>query len=235
LQKKAEEIRCKSGDASTGKCIQAKGTVVVGYPAEEILKYIKANQIDLVMLATHGRSGVRMWDLGNVANKVVHAVDVPVWLIPSDLRQEVLLDQIPQRQWSFLWMVPSSPQNVIPHAISIAKQRGLPSKVVLVWVENVNKAFINSEQIKLLETTRETMKKYLEEKVKVFQAAGIEARSEILFGEPAMTILEYIRSNPSQLVAMTTHGRSGLHKMIFGSVTETIIQKVKKTPIFLVG
>src|SRR4030042_402735 len=92
LQTKAEEIRSKIGGTKQGKGVQAQGKVVVGYPAEEILKYADENNIDLIMLSTHGRSGIRIWDLGSVADKVIHATRVPIWLVPSELREEIIWD-----------------------------------------------------------------------------------------------------------------------------------------------
>ena len=94
---KAEEISAKYSKDTVAQCIQARGNVVVGYPAEEILKYVDENDIDLVMMSTHGSSGVKAWDLGEVANKVVHASKVPVWLVPTELREEVIADALPKR------------------------------------------------------------------------------------------------------------------------------------------
>lgn len=64
---RAEEIRSSSGAEAIGQCIMARGSVAVGDATEEILKYLKSNQIDLVMMATRGRSGVRGPGLGGVA------------------------------------------------------------------------------------------------------------------------------------------------------------------------
>ncbi len=49
--------------------------------AEEINKYTTQNSIDLVVMATHGRSGPRRWILGSVTNKVLHEGNTPIMLI----------------------------------------------------------------------------------------------------------------------------------------------------------
>ena len=97
LRKKAIEIQSKIGGRTSGSEIEAQGKVIVGYPAEEILKYADENEVDLIMLSTHGRSGVRAWDIGNVANKVIHASKVPIWLVPTELREEIIHDTLPKR------------------------------------------------------------------------------------------------------------------------------------------
>jgi nucleotide-binding universal stress UspA family protein len=234
LQKKAEEIRCQTGNTSKDQCIQVKGSVVVGYPADEIIKYIEANKIDLVMLSTHGRSGIGMWDLGNIANKVIHAVNVPVWVVPSELREEVILDKVPKRTMVIPLDGSKLSEGVIPAAISLARQRGSVGELVLVWVYNPSVNPVNIEQLKEQETRRKDMEKYLADKVKMIQDGGIQARYEVLLGEPARTIIDFVKNNPTQLIAMATRAHTGLSKMIFGSVTENVIHLVKKTPIFLV-
>jgi len=58
--------------------IAAETTVVRGQAAEEILDYVKNNQVDLVMMSTHGRSGISRWFLGSVAERVVRHCVAPV-------------------------------------------------------------------------------------------------------------------------------------------------------------
>jgi nucleotide-binding universal stress UspA family protein len=238
LQKKAEEIYTKTG-GTPDQAIKAKAKVIVGYPAEEILKYVDINSIDLVMLSTHGRSGIRSWDLGSVAHKVIHAAVVPVWLVPAELRQDIILDKTPKRTMVVPLDGSKMSEGIIPHALNIAKQRGAESEIVLVHVENIrgpdsiNPEFSNKEQFREKEAEHLAMQRYLDQKVKLIQEKGIMARAEILRGETAPAILDFVKKNPTQLIAMATHAHAGLSRMIFGSVTENILHLVKKTPIFL--
>lgn len=56
----------------------AKGEVVFGRAADQILDYASKNQIDLIILSTHGRSGITRWAFGSVADRVVRNSTVPV-------------------------------------------------------------------------------------------------------------------------------------------------------------
>ena len=58
--------------------VTAKTVVVSGRAADEILDYIKKNDVDLVIISTHGRSGVSRWVLGSVADRVVRHSRAPV-------------------------------------------------------------------------------------------------------------------------------------------------------------
>jgi nucleotide-binding universal stress UspA family protein len=233
LQSKAAKISSKIGGTTQGKSIEAQGKVVVGHPAEEILNYADKNNIDLIMLSTHGRSGIRMWDLGNVAHKVIHAAKVPIWLVPSELREEIIWDKLPKRTMVIPLDGSKLSADVIPHAINIAKQRGAPSEIVLIYVEPTELVHTR-EEMKLVEAKSLSIKKYLDDQAQQFSKEGIPAQSKILMGDPASEIIDFVKGNPAQLIAMTTHGRVGINRMIFGSVAENIIHLVKKTPIFLV-
>jgi nucleotide-binding universal stress UspA family protein len=62
--------------------INAQGEVVWGRPADEILQYIEKHKIDLVIMSTHGRSGIPRWAMGSVADKVIRSSPIPVLIIP---------------------------------------------------------------------------------------------------------------------------------------------------------
>ena len=64
--------------------VAAKSAIDYGKPAEEILDYAEKNQFDLVIMSTHGRSGISRWAFGSVAEEVIRRSTVPV-LIASPL------------------------------------------------------------------------------------------------------------------------------------------------------
>ena len=55
--------------------------VLVGTPADSILDYAKANAVDLIIMATHGRSGISRWAMGSIAERVLIAAPMPVLLV----------------------------------------------------------------------------------------------------------------------------------------------------------
>ena len=65
--------------------LEAKGVitekvVITGKPAEEIISYAQTTGIDLIIMSTHGRSGVSRWVLGSVADKIIRHSDIPILL-----------------------------------------------------------------------------------------------------------------------------------------------------------
>ena len=72
LEKKAEELEPLG--------IKASLLVAEGNVANEILDFAEKNNIGLIIISTHGRSGISRWALGSVADKVLHCSVVPVML-----------------------------------------------------------------------------------------------------------------------------------------------------------
>ncbi len=65
--------------------VEAKGEVVTGYAAEEILKAIENEKVDLLVMGTHGRKGIDRILFGSVAEKVVKSAKCPVFTVRPDI------------------------------------------------------------------------------------------------------------------------------------------------------
>jgi nucleotide-binding universal stress UspA family protein len=61
--------------------LKTKIVAVSGNPAETILDYASKNKVDMIIMSTHGRSGVSRWAFGSVTDKIVSHADVPVLTI----------------------------------------------------------------------------------------------------------------------------------------------------------
>lgn len=74
---------------------------------------------------------------------------------------------------------------------------------------------------------------YLVEQQKQLQDVGLTVNSERLEGSAAETILEYARNERANLIGLTTHGRGGLGRVVFGSVAEAVL-RASPCPVLLV-
>jgi nucleotide-binding universal stress UspA family protein len=236
LRAGADESGYRFGQGAIGQSVQARGNVVVGQPAEEILKYVAENDIDLVLMSTHGSSGIEAWDLGSVANRIVHSLKVPIWLVPSELGEDIILDRLPQRSLLIPLSGSKASEAVVPHAIDIVQRRGPESEtVVLLNVLDTADAAGAQTGPEEIEKQRAQMQEYLEGVAQRVKEAGFMARTEVLSGDPGRAIIQFTRDNPPQLLALATHGgESGPGGTVFDSVTEHLIHRVKKTPMLLV-
>ncbi len=73
---------------------------------------------------------------------------------------------------------------------------------------------------------------YLKSQVAVLEAKGIHASAHVRTGTPADEIVEVATEVGADLIAMTTHGRSGLGRLLFGSVAESVL-RASSIPVFL--
>ena len=79
----------------------------------------------------------------------------------------------------------------------------------------------------------EELQKYLAEKAGPLWEAGIETKCIVSFGEPAQQIVDYALRQDVDLIAMATHGRSGLARLVFGSVTGRVLESAGR-PVLVV-
>ena len=74
---------------------------------------------------------------------------------------------------------------------------------------------------------------YLNKLAVNFQKTGLKVRAEVLVGKPAKTIAEYVGKSKVDLIIMATHGYSGIHRWVRGSVADEILHAAR-VPVFLV-
>jgi nucleotide-binding universal stress UspA family protein len=231
LKTQTEAVRLSIGDQQQSKAGQIMSRVTVGYPAEQILRYVDENEVDLILMATHGRSGIMRWVLGSVADKVLRASTVPVFLIRAGIPDDVAYDKWPKTTMLVPLDGSKLAESVLPHVEVLAKQRGLdsvevsllrvaeppaipadyPADMPLSWEEHLE---------------QETAKRktegehYLAGVEKQLKDAGLNVRAEVLVGNPVEEIIGHCSKNRSSIVVMATHGRSGLSRWAYGSVAE---------------
>lgn len=123
---------------------------------------------------------------------------------------------------------------ILPHAVVYANTRG--AGITLLHVVSIPQPLIlaswealdaNVARSMLEDAGNEEIKEYLEGIAASLCAQGMDTLCQILLNEakPASAIDTYVKQHPEiELVAMSTHGRSGLGRLIFGSVAEEVVQ-----------
>lgn len=109
-------------------------------------------------------------------------------------------------------------------ATSLAKQRG--AKLMIVHVEEPPIAYGGGElYYGVAEPDRQEIKKMLSEVLPTDPDVGYEHR--LLIGSPATSIVQLADSENVDMIVMPTHGRTGLMRLLMGSVAEEIVRKAK--------
>jgi nucleotide-binding universal stress UspA family protein len=184
----------------------------------------------LIAMATRGRSGIHRWLMGSVAEKVLRGAANPLLLVRGNeegkTEGEAVLKSI---------VVPLDgsklAESVLPRAIDLAKKLSLKIVLTRAYQIPLSAAYGGAEapyipnRDALLNLVREEASAYLEEKVNELHQNGIDKVSSILsVGSGADEIIDLARSTPDNLIAMCTHGRSGVKRWALGSVTEKVVR-----------
>jgi len=202
--------------------------ILKGNPASSIVEYAAQNPAAIIAMATHGRSGLNRWLLGSVAEKVLRSTSNPLLLIRSMptavTEQQVSIQSI---------MVPldgsALAESVLPPVSKLAKK--LYAEMVLFRAYNIPPGFYDAgggfaiDLDRLLAQTEADVLTYLEEKKAALKKAGVGSVTiASRQGYDADEIINYAGNRPDRLIAMCSHGRSGVRRWAVGSVAETVVR-----------
>jgi len=246
IMNQSREIQERKGIEEQGQSVKAEGEVVVGHPAEEILRYADEKEVDLILMATHGRSGIKRWALGSVADKVLRSSTIPVWLVRANVPERETDDEGLVRKIIVSLDGSELAESILPHVETLVKQwdAKLIDVVLLMVCEPLVIPPITTMEVEVpaswgdlveehLNYSRKAANEYLSGIAMHLKDAGLKVSSEVLEGAPADVIIDYANENPSSLIAMATHGRSGIGRWAFGSQAEKVLAGAS-SPVFLV-
>jgi nucleotide-binding universal stress UspA family protein len=200
-----------------------------GKPEEVIIEKAADDKETLIAMATHGRSGINRWLLGSVTEKVMRATTGPLLVVRGGENGK------PDVQTAFDTLVvpldgSELAESVLPIAVALAK--ALNVRVVLARAYELPMSTYASAEDYYISKYGEfkAMLKgeagaYLEAKVNELKGNGVEkVYSVVLEGSAPEQIIDLARKTSKNLVAMCTHGRSGVKRWVLGSVTEKVVR-----------
>ncbi len=207
--------------------VSAEGRATLGNPAEEIVRVSEDEGCGLIAMSTHGRNLIGRSIMGSVTDRVLHSANVPVLTITPDQAK------IYQEEGTTLntVVVPLDGSELAELALPYAEELAtvLSLEVLLVRVARTeHPSFSYSEFAGRMPDFASALvgeaARYLEAVSMGLRNRGLNVRRQVLRGAPAPALLDLARETPRNLIAMTTHGRSGLTRWMMGSVAETLIR-----------
>ena len=214
-----------------------KRVVLAGTPSEPaadvIVEYAKTNEVDFIVMGTHGRRGMRRLLLGSVTEEVVRRSPCPVlttrthkdaWSLPRADRILVPVD------------FGSSTRQIIGVASRMAEHYG--AAITLAHVVNleyypyygfgsdaypqIKKSMIEASEEKLIELATE------------LQGAGLDVSWKTIKGHPAAALRQLAEEADIDLIVIGSHGRSGFDRAMVGSVSEKVLRSAH-CPVMIVN
>jgi nucleotide-binding universal stress UspA family protein len=212
--------------------------VEIGEPAEVIVERNRTDPQCLIAMATHGTSGVRRWLLGSVASKVVQRAVNPLLLIRP---VEGADPAMPVKFTTIIVPLDGSAlaEKILPHVVTLAKNLKLEVQLLRMFEPPPN-AYVVADGVIAQGPTpyREAMQKeaelYLAGKVDQLRAEGLDrVIATAIEGDAAGEIVDIARRTDHNLIAMCSHGRSGIGRWLLGSVAEKVVQH-SRDPVLVI-
>ena len=198
-----------------------------GRAADVIVDRASGDAGTLITMATHGRSGTQRWLLGGVAQKVLQASTNPLFLIRP--KEETLARDV--RLNTIILPLDGShlAEKIFPHVIYLANRLRLEVVLIRTYTLPTTGYFLATGVSppaigELGEKIKGEATDYLQAKVEELRAEGIEKVSFVAVeGKGPEEIIDLVRKTANNMVAMSTHGRSGIGRWVLGSVTDRVV------------
>jgi nucleotide-binding universal stress UspA family protein len=219
--------------------IEVLTSVFHGDVATCLCDYLKRGEADLVVMATHGRGPMGRFWLGSVADEMVRHASAPVLLIrpgggAPDLDREPemgrivlpldgtpLAEQIIEPMVALAALVPGA-ECVLMRAIhALVPIEMFPEGG---QAEKEGRSVLNQVQ-QVQQHLRKDAERYLEDVAARLRARGLRVRTEVVIEDkPALAILNEADREHATMIAMQTHGRRGLSRLVLGSVADKVVR-----------
>jgi nucleotide-binding universal stress UspA family protein len=208
-----------------GMGLRAHTQVAGGDVASAICDVADAQEVDLIAMTTHGRSGAGRWTFGSVAARVLRTANQPVFLVRAAA-------EMPSGGAIRRILVPLDgselAERALPHAQALARDKG--AEILLLqaiepladW--EVAALFASWESPDAVYVHRQTAaERYLERVQQDLRVAGVPGSILVDEGRAADLILDTVEAEDVDMVVMSTHGRSGLARWVYGSVADKVL------------
>jgi len=190
---------------------QVRTTLRIGDPGEAILQLERELDVDLIVMATHGRSGLGRLLLGSVADRVSHATRTPVVLLRPGERST-------KRLRTILVPVDGTPGGALALATGVPLARACNARIVLLQASASDPMAADTSANRIAAQLRRV---------------GLHAEGRGALGPPSAAIVASADEVDADLIVMSTHGRRGPLRSVLGSVADEVVCKCQR-PVLLV-
>jgi nucleotide-binding universal stress UspA family protein len=214
------------------KGIYVDYTILEGPVAETIINYAEKHDVDMIIISTHGRSGMPRWILGSVANRMIQLTTKPI-LIIRPIEGEA--PPIPQFDCLLVTLDGSrNAERVLPYVRASTR---FDSRVILLSVPEIPDEYrygaVVEEIAQLRKQAVAEAEEYLQSVACVLREDGISVDIRVEGSRPAKTIVRVAQEENVDVVMLATHGHGGLDRLFMGSVADRVVQNTR-SPVFIV-
>ena len=196
--------------------------VHIGNPAQSIVEV--AEDYDIIIMSTHGRTGFSRFLLGSVAEKVLRMAKVPVMVVEDESDVSDFKNILVTTDFS------DNAKAAYPKALEIAKKTG--GSIDILHILSFDQ-FEDDETDPSIKKIREQRMNLIEKEY--FHEMGDKVKSYTLVSDdsPHAAIQKYVKSTPYNLIVMSTIGKTGINYLMLGSTTANVVRHVNTAVLII--
>jgi nucleotide-binding universal stress UspA family protein len=195
-----------------------------GSASDAVLESARTLDVDLTVMATHGRTGLAHVWCGSVTETVLRRAPCPMLVVRP-------LAAAPRPFQRILVPLDGSPlaEAILPHAVEMARR--YQATLLLLRVTEAH-TFPGVDPVDAQVRVVAEAEAYLAEVERSLAAAGVAVDCAVRYGHATEEIIDHAERRKADLIAMSTHGRTGLPRAALGSVAETVL-RASSVPLLL--
>jgi nucleotide-binding universal stress UspA family protein len=226
--------------------VKVSSVLLDGAVVPELLS--AAQGADLVVMTTHGRGPLARFWLGSVADELVRQIPIPVLLLRPPEGQADLTSDVSWRR--VLVPLDGSPlaEQILEPAIALGTLLKAEYSLLRVIAPMVRGLSVTTDEVvgrvdetmlaqlrSFHEADRVAAHEYLDRVAKALRAQSLTVQTRVIVHElPAVAILDEARASRADIVALATHGRRGIRRLVLGSVADKVL-RASPVPVLLHG
>jgi nucleotide-binding universal stress UspA family protein len=192
--------------------------VITGKPDKDIIKFAREAKIDLIIMSTHGRSGLTRWSFGRTAEKVLRRAPCPTVILRSEQAVE------PEKFDRVLLPLDGSllAERVLAPALDMVKTMGVALYLIRVVEPGSFYGFGHNDDS--VETEIKVAQTYLAEVRERRLPGDISVHTHVAVGPATDVIVDYAKVQKVDLILLSSRGDTGFDSWMFGSVAEKVMK-----------
>jgi nucleotide-binding universal stress UspA family protein len=204
--------------------------ILEGNPASTVVDFARSNNVDLIVLSTHGHSGLSGWNVSGVVQKILLRSYKSTLLVRAYLPSAMETTKVRYKRL-FIGM-DCSPRSefVLPFSINLAQyhKSQLILETVIEKPRVINRMPVSQEIADLanefVEKNVQAATHYFKQLLAQFSTQDLKIKTHISVGDNAITVLHDMAEEANaDLVLLAAHGETGERRWPYGSVTTSFI------------
>lgn len=209
--------------------LQVNRFILSGTVATEIAEHANRHKADLIVVGTHGRGVVGRFLLGSVADRVLHEAKVPVLITkaPAGKIKHPKKKTKPFRKVLFPTDFSDTANKALKRAIAITEDMDAELYVLHIVDDTLISTHVPEERKMILTELRRHALDQMRATLPSELMANFETIGAVRRGEPGKQISAYAESMGCDLIVMGSHGRTGVERVLLGSIADKVVRRAK--------